>query len=161
MANIKTLLWVFGGTAIGKKHFIRRAVAEPQQLQLGLDRLYPVWIADGERGAAQIFHEDLNVVGPGVDETDATNAAVILRWQWSREHIMQEILASYPDDGLRHIIYLVKALPSIQVARVVAREGFMKFDERALIRECEEIDFLVQTLSAKWRLPVYFVDGSK
>jgi len=161
MANIKTVCWVFGGTAIGKKHFINRAVADPQRLGLGLNRLYPVWIADGERGAAQIVHEDLNMIGPGVDDTDAADAGVMIRWQWDREHIMQEILASYPEEGLRHIIYLVKALPSIQVARVVAREGFMKFEERALIRECEEIDYLVQTLSAKWRLPVFFVDGSK
>lgn len=155
MANVKTLLWVFGGTAIGKKHFIRRAVDEPQRL--GFSYLYPAWIEDGERGAAQIVHEDLNIVGP----EDGANAGIILRWQWDREHIMQEILASYPDEGLRHIIYLVKALPSVQVARVVAREGFMKFEERSLIRECEEIDYLVQTLSAKWRLPVYFVDGAK
>jgi len=161
MANIKKLLWVFGGTAIGKKYFIQRAVDEPQKLGLKLKRLFPVWIADGERGAAQIFHEDLNIVGPGVDATDAIDAGIIIRWQWEREHIMQEILATYQDDDLQHIIYLVKALPSVQVARVLQRERFMKFDERALIRECEEIDFLVQTLSAKWRLPVYFVDGSK
>lgn len=137
--------WVFGGSAVGKKHFIRAATTNP--VRFGFPQsLAAAAYADGVTDAGAIVAQ--YELGP-----------IIVRWQWNRETCLEEIIRIRPD--ITHAIYLCKVNLSVQVARVVQREGSMKWDELNLRRESEDVDYLAQRLSMKYRIPVYFVDASK
>jgi hypothetical protein len=136
--------WIFGGTAVGKKHFIRRSVENP---------------------TAMGFPEGLTAAAYADGCTDATSlveqfklSPIIVRWQWGREDALENAIKEFPD--VSHVIYLLKVYPSVQVRRVLQREGGMKFNEGTLIREAAEVDLLVQKLSMRHGIPVRFIDAT-
>ena len=134
-----------GATCVGKKHFIRAASANPAAFGLP-DGLLPTWIADGDLSVEQILEQ-------------AEHCPLIIRWQWGRESTLEKIRQQRPD--VRQSLFVCKVNPSVQVQRVVAREGSLKWEERALIRESEDVEYLAQKLSMTHGLAVRYIDASK
>lgn len=137
------IYWVFGGSCVGKKYFIRKAIESPERF--GLPALKSVWFADGDMTPEELISASKE--GP-----------IIVRWQWGRETALKGVAKLNPE--IRQTIYLCKVYPSVQVKRMLAREGSMKFDEHALIREVEEVQFLVEKLSMAHGIPVRYVDAN-
>lgn len=136
--------WVFGGSAVGKKRFINCAMENTSRFWFAPD-LRREWYEDGE-------------MDPDTLALLASLSPIIVRWQWGRENVMTAIIEKYP--VIQHEIVVCKVMPSVQVRRVIQREGALKWDERGLIRECEDVDWLVQRLSMNYRLPVRYIDAT-
>jgi hypothetical protein len=139
------IFWIMGGSCTGKKHFITRAVESPERMGFPAG-LAAAWYEDGTTDRALLLEQ--------LDKTP-----LIVRWQWGREHLLRDIAANRPD--IRQELYLCRVYPSVQVARVVAREGSLKWDEQALIDEARNVRQLVERLSMDLCLPVRFIDTSR
>lgn len=139
------IFWAFGGTCVGKKHFIAAAAEDPSRFGLP-EGLQVAWYLDGDMEPHHLV-------------SLAEAAPIIVRWQWGREIALAGIATQRPD--IQQAIFLCKVNPSVQVARVLAREGSPKFDERNLIREAEDVQFTVERLSMAHQIPVTYIDASK
>jgi len=138
------IVWVFGGTAVGKKRFIDRAVETPARFGLPIG-IRGVWLADGESETGQLLQQ-------------AAHGPILVRWQWGRESRLTEIAEC---GKVEQQIYLVKTDLYLQAGRVIAREGELKWPELTLMREAEDVDRAVQALSMKHGIAVRFVDGNE
>lgn len=139
------IYWVFGGTAVGKKHFIHSVTSDPMIHGMPCN-IQACWMEDGELDILEIVKR-------------ASESPLIMRWQWGRELMLKQITWDFP--FIDHHLLCCKVMPSVQVARVIAREGELKWPERTLIREGEDVQYLVEQLSMDLKLPVRFIDTSK
>ncbi len=137
------IVWVFGGTAVGKKHFIAAACADPCAFGLPAG-IRAVWVEDGEKDPEELI-------------AAARGSSLLVRWQWGREAHMDYMRALTPD--ITHQLCMVKVDRHVQVARVIRREGLLKWTEWQLDREAEDIQHLAETLSMRHGIAVRYIDG--
>jgi hypothetical protein len=137
------IFWVYGGTAVGKKHFIDRAVRSPAGF--GLPPCRPVWIQDGDMSAEQLLDE-------------AKVSPILVRWQWGRENNIGLIREIWP--SLPQLILLIRSNVSVQAQRVILREGSARWNEWMLRRESEDVQHLVEELSMQHGVAVRYIDGN-
>ena len=136
--------WIFGGSCSGKKTFIRDAVANPSKYGLP-EFVRDFWFYDGEISIEELV-EYLTVT------------PTLIRWQWGRENMMYELIQNAPH--INHHIIMCKVMPSVQVKWVIKREGELKWPERTLIRESEEVQYLVEQISINHGIQIRFIDTS-
>ena len=106
------LIWVFGGTAVGKKHFINKV------LELdAFEDFAAAWMKDGD----------------DVDNEVDVSRDLLLRWQWGREHTLHTIKLVSP--AAKQTIVLVKANLECHYDRALQREQKEKFNADALLKE--------------------------
>jgi hypothetical protein len=134
------IYWVMGGTAVGKKHLIKRIVDDPDAYMVD-SGVRSVWFEDGEYPVSDIVR-------------DHEESPLIIRWQWGRENAIRELA----EIGEQQMILACKVMPSVQVARVIEREGELKWPERTLIRESEDVQYLIEQLSIELKIMVRFMD---
>lgn len=140
------ILWVFGGTCVGKKRFIERAVnhrTRPGYLEIA-GTLRPAWVYDGH------LLEDL------VSMSSSQNLAV--RWQWGRDEVLESICRDHPD--VRQAIVFLSVSLMTQLSRIALREGSLKWDAEQIHGEQLNILERVHELSVNYRMPVFHVDAS-
>lgn len=140
------ILWVFGGTCVGKKRFIERAVnpkTRPAYLEIP-SRLWTVWINDG--------HLVQDIVSMSAESN------LIVRWQWGRDEVMESICQNHPDVR-QAIVYLSVSLMT-QLSRIALREGSLKWDVEQVHGEQLNIMERIHELSARYDIPVFHVDAS-
>lgn len=134
--------WVMGGSAVGKKTFIRRALAG-QVWSLNLpERVCGAWFADGEISAAELLAQC-----EGFD-------AALVRWQWGRDTLLAE-LAEHA-----HVLLLLETVSEIQAQRVVRREGYPKWHAGALRDEARQVELRARELAAIYGLPLVRIDAT-
>jgi len=141
-----TMHWIFGGTAVGKKHFIRQAVAGDLAFLVLPSQVGKVW------------HEDGNKTPQGLVENCRRYNAVFVRWQWGRELVLESILVQSPK--VNHIIYLLEAQIATQSRRALVREGDCVFERDSLIGEAMQVRELVEELVEEFQLPAICIDTS-
>lgn len=139
------IFWVFGGTAVGKKHFISAAVQQPKRMGFP-EGLAAAWYEDGTTDPDAILKQ-------------LAESPLIIRWQWGREDLLGKLAEARPD--IRQMIYLCVVYPSVQVRRVIEREGSLKWGEPMLIREAQDVRELAERLSMKHSIPVMYVDATR
>ena len=141
---MRTLWWVMGASAVGKKTLIREALVNAAvRTSLGLpDRIEAAWMGHGAVSA-----EDVAAV--------AQSAApdTLLRWQFGREALLPELR------GLRHVLLLVVAEPGVHYARMLAREG-ERWSQHGLVDEAEAVRELAFGIAAAHGLPLRVVEAS-
>lgn len=142
---MNTVTWIFGASAVGKKRYIDAAVAAPYKFGLP-DGLCPMFYGDGPA--------DMNSLIAA-----ARRAPLIVRWQWDREKALE--LVARDRRKADQCIRVCKVAPSVQRSRVIQREGEAKWNEWALIREMQDVDALVQRLSAAFSIPVLYIDTTR
>lgn len=134
------IVWVFGGTAVGKKRFIEHCLdARTRPQFIALINPLPIWINEGD------LKEDMGHLSREHD--------LLVRWQWSREARLGE--------GIDSIVMLTCGLMA-QLSRVASREGCLKWDAEALHEEMRSILRLVHKISKQHSsVPVMYVDSSR
>lgn len=142
---MSTVYWIFGGTAVGKKTFIQRALF--WRLPWFTGSAKAVWFECGERTDADI-----------IAECESVDAALV-RWQWGREAVMEKMIETRHHN--RHVIVLMECDPNDQVRRAEFREGSMKWNDVNLTGERDRVRELVDSLREKHNLPVIEVDSSE
>lgn len=103
MAN--SIYWIFGGTGVGKKHFIRQREQTVRYNCRGL------WVEDGV-----ITQPEIDAVPGQLEQSN-----LLVRWQWGREVALGKIFEQYP--RIIQSIYLLYTSSAIQAARALEREG--------------------------------------
>jgi len=124
-------IWVFGGTAAGKKYFIREALKRDE-----FRGYVPAWIEDGDPAEAELDGENL-----------------LIRWQWRREFTLHEMAATTTQR-----IVLVQTAAECQYYQAIAREGEEKWDMDALRLEALAVEWLALGLSHFCNLPLFRVN---
>jgi len=124
--------WVFGGTAVGKKTWIRRRLRRCRKFKT-------VWMYDGP-----ITENDQAILESGIP--------LLVRWQWGRERKIVELLRDRPD--LIQSIVLISASIETQLKRVAKREGEQKWSEENLVGEAKRIRKLVSRLGERFGMPI-------
>jgi hypothetical protein len=122
-------VWVMGGTAAGKKTFIRRFSP--------LWNYTAFWMDDGDT--------DLDAM---VENYQYCN--LLIRWQWGREDALIELLKTVP--SVTQILCLVKMDPITQSQRLKLRDDWF-LPEDALSGEAQSIEELANYLSSVYCLP--------
>lgn len=133
------IIWVFGGTAVGKKQFMISASRDPRRWSLP-GALKPTWMEDGDMSLDDI-------------KTRANECNPIIRWQWGRENNIPALT------GQNQRIILVQTPLHVQIARVVRREGELKWNEQMLRHEAENVAALVAKISEEQRIWVRMING--
>lgn len=140
------IVWVFGGTCVGKKRFIERA-ANPQtrpEYFAAFD-MHAEWIEDGPL--------TVDIVTRALEHED-----LILRWQWGRDETLESICQNHPE--IKHTIVMLSVNLMTQLSRIALREGCLKWDAGQIHGEQVGIFERVHELSEKYRIPVLHVDAS-
>lgn len=138
------IYWVFGGTAVGKKRFIARAL-DPDTRPAWLTFQRPViavWLEDGP------LTVDLAELELRYD--------VLVRWQWGRE----EWIIEFCSPTQAHTLLCLSTGLMTQLSRIALREGCLKWDAESLHGEMRRIYECVAKLAARYALPVLYVDTS-
>ena len=136
------LIWVFGGTAVGKKHFIRHSIpARP-----GFANFEPAWMDDGELPESQreLFCRN--------------NQEYLVRWQWGREHVLADLRDTYSD--ITQKIILLRVPSKIAFQRAVEREGESPWTRKQLADECRTIRWVAMGIAADYGIPLTEIDYS-
>lgn len=137
-----TITWVFGGTAVGKKHFIQQTTTLLKFIGV---RCSPAWVADGP-----LFSTDIvNLV--------ATNS-LLIRWQWGRDSVLSFIAKHYP--AIPQQIILLTADPRVQEARAKQREGRVKWGVEHLQDEAQSVKDLATAFAKEHSMPFQHIDIS-
>lgn len=139
------IYWIVGGTAVGKKRFIRQAL-NPKTRPHWIDstNLHAEWFEDGP--------VKTDIV------TLSREADVLIRWQWGREEHLVNILRDHPD--VKHAIFMLTTTLMAQLSRVALREGFLKWDAATLTGEQRDIYEMVHAIAFRYRVPVRFIDST-
>ena len=140
---MRTIWWVMGASAVGKKALIQAAVVNPDvRAALGLSTCEAAWMDDGPLS-----------VDEWIRMVDGTASDVLVRWQFGREAAMS--LLDW--DGMRHGLMLVVAEPDVHYARMRAREGD-RWTQEGLVAEADGVRALATDLGRRDGLPVLVVD---
>ena len=98
--SLHKIIWVFGGTAVGKKTYIRKFLEMHPTFEM-------IWVEDGDKSLREIIAAN-------------QDRDIIIRWQWSREHLLAKIVEIHPD--IPQEIHLVRTSPENQKQRSDIRE---------------------------------------
>jgi hypothetical protein len=140
------IFWIFGGTAVGKKRFIRQCLypaTRPDFIKLG-HAPRAEWIEDGP------VQSDIVRLSESFD--------LLVRWQWGREEHLANILRNHPT--VKHSIVMLTCGLMTQLSRVSLREGCLKWDAEILHGELRQIYECVHGLVRDHRVRVLYVDAS-
>jgi hypothetical protein len=130
------IIWILGGTAVGKKTYIRHLAAQ------GFGE--PCWMEDDDQRLAWLAGQ-------------ASVGVNLARWQWAREHVIADIAKHFPQVQQR--LCLLTADHPVQMARANKREPD-KWGEENLQREAQQIRYLALGLAKAHGLPLLEVDIS-
>lgn len=140
------IVWVFGGSCVGKKRFIERSVnPQTRPEYLNAFDMHGEWIDDGPL--------TVDIVTRALEGED-----LILRWQWGRDETLESICQNHP--SLKHTIVLLSVSLMTQLSRIGLREGCLKWDAEQVHGEQLNISERVYELASKYRIPVLHVDAS-
>jgi len=143
-----TIHWIFGGTAVGKKTYIKQMVANTSDLKA-------FWVEDGDKNINDLLGE--------VD-----SQSIVVRWQWSREHVLAKIAATHQE--IHQEIHLVHTAPEVQKSRSDSRETklFGTNEETGEVIELRPISMLADEsrgvrwlalgLAADYSIPFHSID---
>lgn len=128
------LIWVFGATAVGKKHFIAKALTHESFASFA-----QAWMKDGD----------------DTDKEVASGKDLLIRWQWGREHVLHRTALVSPQT--RQKIVVVQANLECHYERGLLREGEEKFNADVLYKEALTVEWLARGLADYWNLPLFTV----
>lgn len=138
------IFWVIGGTAVGKKRFIRACVDPATRPAFIVSRkLAPVWIQDGP------CEVDI--------EAAAAHRDLMIRWQWGREEAIHDLMKR---TSLRHTLIVLTTGLVAQLSRIAVREGALKWDAENIHGELRNIYEMVHRLTIGRQVPVLYVDST-
>lgn len=134
---MRTIFWIMGGTASGKKTYIKHVATKT----IGVVS----WIEDGDKLASELLEE-------------LEQFSLLVRWQWGREHTLAEIAENHPNVN-QQIIYL-HAYPKIQKSRADGREPELIRTKSDLEKESKGVNWLALGLAEYYSLDFNRVDVS-
>lgn len=136
------LVWIFGGTAVGKKHFIRDSILNTPEFA----GFVPSWMEDGplEEEGFDLFIQD--------------KQNRLVRWQWTREHALADLREKYPDITQKIILLTVPSAITFQ--RATKREGESPWTEAGLAAESQIVRWLAMGLAADYDISLTELDYS-
>lgn len=139
--------WIFGGTAVGKKRFIRCCVERGDTIGLGIPvGVHPVWFDCGPASVSEFLK--------ATKKND-----VIIRWQHEREKKLQRLIE---DGGLvEHRIVVLIATAHAREERAERREGFRRWTALELHREGRLVEELAERTAREHGLSIQYVDVSE
>jgi hypothetical protein len=131
-----TWYWIFGGTAVGKKTYIRLVESETRRA---------AWMGEGGRTVESLLRH-------------AAGCDLLIRWQWTRDRVLAEAARTHPDIIQR--ICLLSASPDVQADRALRREGWARWTAVDLEREAAVVLKTAMKLAARHRVSMVIVDVS-